>query len=670
MLRRVARLVCAFATFAYGLWGGLAYAGNPSFTAPEKTSYDGMGVDLLTSHFAKSQVFLTIGDPDHGGLAWAYMGHAYTDSYSGAVEHWGGGITRSLDKMDVKMAASTDSYYGTCLSTCTNTQGGPATLVLSGSNWIYRRADGAVYTFDAQATPNNTTDYGTVRFIGKLLSILRPDGSLVTINYELQSGCTDPGQCYRIKSVVSNSGYALKYLYSATDFQTMTGVQAINLLVHSCDATITTCTGYESAIAISQSGGTLTVTDAAGGAFAFTVGPLNNEDPDDPTYVDAVTAYQDALGAQTSTTYDGYGRIKTYADPRGTWTYSYSDTTLKQVQAVGDRTITLTDPSSTTIMTTKVSKSPRYMDTVADGLGRTTAYGNSQYAVPGYTGKYYYLLTSVAKPESNTTGYTYDSRQNITQVTNTPKTGSGLSATNLTAGYDTTCSNTKTCKQPNWTKDAKGNQTDYTYDTTHGGVLTVTLPADQNGLRQRTYNTYTSFDTGNGTVYRLTRSDTCGLSSTQLALTACPSTTTIAVTTVDYGNATTAPKTYKSFQPYATTQTDGPGSVSATTTYTYDNVGNVVAVDGPRSDVTDITYKTYDADRRVIFDIGVLPGGTGNPHRSVVKHTYDGDGHETKTEFGYAGTDHTDGSDFVVTSFKRMTYDIVGRLIKSEEVLP
>ena len=60
------------------------------------------------------------------------------------------------------------------------------------------------------------------------------------------------------------------------------------------------------------------------------------------------------------------------------------------------------------------------------------------------------------------------------------KTGSGLADIVTTGGYDTTCSNVKTCNQPNWTKDAKGNQTDYTYDTTHGGVLTVTAPgADQ-----------------------------------------------------------------------------------------------------------------------------------------------------------------------------------------------
>ena len=135
--------------------------------------------------------------------------------------------------------------------------------------------------------------------------------------------------------------------------------------------------------------------------------------------------------------------------------------------------------------------------------------------------------------------------------------------------------------------------------------------------------------------------------------------------------STTAPKTYKSFQPYSVTQTHGGSSpLSATTTYTYDNLGNVTVVDGPRTDVDDKVYKTYDLNRRVIFEIGVLPGGNGNPKRTVTKHSYDAAGREIKTEVGYANTNATDGSDFVVTAFTRVTYDAVGRAIKTEQVQP
>ncbi len=209
---------------------------------------------------------------------------------------------------------------------------------------------------------------------------------------------------------------------------------------------------------------------------------------------------------------------------------------------------------------------------------------------------------------------------------------------------------------------------DYTYDPTHGGVLTVTLPADQNGLRRRTYDVYTSYDTGNGLIYRLAQSQTCGLGAAQLSLTTCPAAMTTAVTTTSYGTASTAPYTYKTLQPYQVTLTDGASSLSQTTTYGYDVIGNVTVIDGPRTDVDDRSYKTYDADRRVIFEIGVLPGN--GPNRTVMRHWYDGDGHETRTEVGYAGNNATDGSDFVVTAFTRMTYDAVGRLIKTEKVQP
>ena len=71
-----------------------------------------------------------------------------------------------------------------------------------------------------------------------------------------------------------------------------------------------------------------------------------------------------------------------------------------------------------------------------------------------------------------------------------PKPGSPLVDGNLYANYDATCAIPVKCNKPNWVKDALGNETDYAYDPTHGGVLTVTLPADLNGIRPQTRYTY------------------------------------------------------------------------------------------------------------------------------------------------------------------------------------
>jgi YD repeat-containing protein len=71
-----------------------------------------------------------------------------------------------------------------------------------------------------------------------------------------------------------------------------------------------------------------------------------------------------------------------------------------------------------------------------------------------------------------------------------PKSGSALAQVTLSSNYDATCTIPVKCNKPNWIKDGLGNETDYTYDPTHGGVLTKTLPADSNGIRPQTRYTY------------------------------------------------------------------------------------------------------------------------------------------------------------------------------------
>jgi YD repeat-containing protein len=58
----------------------------------------------------------------------------------------------------------------------------------------------------------------------------------------------------------------------------------------------------------------------------------------------------------------------------------------------------------------------------------------------------------------------------------------------MEAGYLPTlnCTNPKTCNKPLWTKDPKGNQTDYTYHEPSGQVATVTSPANAQGIRAQT----------------------------------------------------------------------------------------------------------------------------------------------------------------------------------------
>jgi len=639
-VRRKSNFLCTASFTLFALVLPLAAIGQ-DYKNPERRFLDAIGVSITEGIYHREITPLTIGDPANGGLAWTYHGHAYTfkGDFTGTVTY-----DSTLNETTVSFGETSFPFENG--TSYTNGHGSSDTLTAVAGGYVYTAEDGTIYNYTGSVSTSYT-----------LASIVKPNGLKITINSS---------------SVVTNTGYALKFDSSTSK------ISAVNMLAHSCDAQALSCDAYDNSIyflsgytdsSITGTGGRYQVTDALGNAwrwrwyFSYVV-----RNPSDPQQVDrgpgVVWAFKDPTGFLATLNYtSGTGDLTSYTDQRGTYTYANP----------------VKDPAGAIIYSSTGSyNSGTSTGTTCylDGLSHGSCYAITDYrtATNPYNGGPlgpYTRIVSVTNQESDSISFTYDSRGNITSTTRSPKPGSGLSATTTYSGYDATCSNLKTCNQPNWTKDAKGNQTDYTYDSTHGGVLTVTLPADQNGLRKRTYNTYTAFDTGNGFIYRLTRSETCGLNSSQLSVTACPNTSDTLVTLTDYGTSTTAPKTYKSFQPYTVTQTHGGASpLSATTTYTYDNLGNVTVIDGARTDVDDKVYKTYDLNRRVIFEIGVLPGGSGNPKRTVTRHTYDAAGRETKTEVGYANLNATNGSDFAVTAFTRMTYDAVGRLVKTEQVQP
>jgi hypothetical protein len=45
------------------------------------------------------------------------------------------------------------------------------------------------------------------------------------------------------------------------------------------------------------------------------------------------------------------------------------------------------------------------------------------------------------------------------------------------------------CNKPNWSRDPKGNQTDYSYDNATGNLLKITAPPMIGGTRPQVRNT-------------------------------------------------------------------------------------------------------------------------------------------------------------------------------------
>lgn len=368
----------------------------------------------------------------------------------------------------VSFAGTSDSFTVSG-STYTSTEGDGATLSLSGSVYTYTMSDGTVAHFTSNYV--GAYPYGSVT--GIVTDVTRPSGEALTYNYDAMTYCaaSKPGgdgdiclrhaTAYRIGSILNNSGYELDFVYgnwdglswdpdvvpTSTDWDNWGGITGVSM-------TNSAITGASSR---TQNFGYTTV----GGNSYFTV-----SDP-----MSRVTQYRMVASGvagvirpgktaeDVTITYDLSARVASVTNPVGTTTYAYSD-------AAGVRTTTVTDPGGHATVYTFDIASNRMLS-ATNPLSKTTSW---QYDTSG-------RVTRVTAPEGNYTQYTYDARGNVTETRNVAKSGSGLADIVLDANYDTSCTNAVTCNQPNWTKDAKGNQTDYTYDATTGNVSTVTAPA-------------------------------------------------------------------------------------------------------------------------------------------------------------------------------------------------
>lgn len=110
---------------------------------------------------------------------------------------------------------------------------------------------------------------------------------------------------------------------------------------------------------------------------------------------------------------------------------------------------------------------------------------NADFYNNGLLETYYDKLSKV------TSVYHYDARGNVTKIE--------AQGGEVTADYpachkvDVANSNYKYCNKPTWTRDAKGNQTDFTYHQPSGQVQTVSSPADSRGIRPVTRNKYQQY---------------------------------------------------------------------------------------------------------------------------------------------------------------------------------
>jgi YD repeat-containing protein len=302
--------------------------------------------------------------------------------------------------------------------------------------------------------------------------------------------------------------------------------------------------------------------------------------------------------------------------------------------------VTVTDANgnvSTYVFDLNSARMTSYVDPIGnwanDPTHHMTSYGYDAYG----------RVTQVTAPEGNQTQTVYDARGNVTQVTQVAK-GNSLPNIVTSAGYDATCTVSVKCNQPNWTKDALGNQTDYTYDTTHGGVLTVTAPsADGSSNRPQTRYAYTAMQgyylnsagsivaSGQNT-WKLTSVSVCRFAS------GCVNTGDELRTTISYGPQSAG--TGNNLLPISQTTAAGNGSPSTTSSQTYDTVGNVHSTTDALGNTT--VYH-YDADRRLLGAVGPDPDGSGPRTPLARQFSYNARGVQWQDSVGTV-TDQSDAA--------------------------
>lgn len=422
-----------------------------------------------------------------------------------------------------------------------------AIFILNTSTGAYAPAsnDGSSFT-DGGGTCTWTKRDGTqISYVGfhvsgnplcqsnNISKITYPDGRILTYYYHGAFSTADVNGQSPILSIASNSGYLLKYTYPSTPtYGGESSVTAINRAYETCDPAALSCSLVNpwptatlswqiKTVSTSDNFVSLgtsynpyhhyifTITDQGSRNYVFELDSYSRVISYQPPQATAPMYYYSLCNVLSDgdTLQNCFGRAKwnankTPSDPTSqpvsqyfdmvssstkngqTWTYSFNPS-LGSYPAPSSWKHTVSSPLGTTI-TANGNGTPGTEQVYQQGpISSVTLYDGTTYA---YEGSWRNYVSRATTPSGKVTGYGYDSRGNLQTITETPYSVSGSSAPTITrsATYPSPCGYIVSCNKPTSVVDGNNNQTDYTYyDTTHGGIRTMTGPA-VNGVRPQT----------------------------------------------------------------------------------------------------------------------------------------------------------------------------------------
>jgi hypothetical protein len=302
--------------------------------------------------------------------------------------------------------------------------------------------------------------------------ITKPDGTSYSLEYDSP---------VRLRSVTSNRGYAIVYEYVSGAVVTKACVINLSIMLkpanNICPAGVPSSTyGYSGTYLTSA-------TDMGGGTYTF--GNISNNgisitepgasSPKVTVYgsYDGVTSQQFADGTSISYIWNRHDQEGDEANRLYIAGGSYTNA----AGSTASVTYGLYYSQNTSEPSLFITPSP---EVITDELGRVSRYN---YCTPHpVTGACVVNpLLSATSPEGDRRDYTYDIYRNVTHVRSVAKPGSGLADRVEQKSF--ACTTIFSCAKPDSVTDARGGVTNYTYDPTHGGILTEAQPAGADGVR-------------------------------------------------------------------------------------------------------------------------------------------------------------------------------------------